>query len=258
MTAFVLATAASVIAYAAMESSLRDTSIGSGLLLLLIVGLLAGLNVRKKMPFFPTLTSAGWMQIHIYGGIFAGIGFLFHVGFRLPNGGLEIALALLFWIVIVSGVLGLVITRMVPKRLRTRGQPILFERHPAVLRRVRQDIARLATETTDSPTLSEFYARRLVHFLAAPRNFWWHLANSHRPRVLLLRELEAQRRYLNDEEDAIRAEIEELIVTKSDLDYHYAHQATLKYWLFVHIPLTYSLLIVAVVHGFVAYGWGRI
>ena len=85
---------------------------------------------------------------------------------------------------------------------------------------------------------------------------WLHLVGSDRLQTALLGELEALGRYLNDEENAVRSEIADLIKAKSDLDYHYAHQATLKYWLFVHIPVSYSLLIVGILHGLVAYGWG--
>ena len=254
--AFLIATAASVVVYLMFEVSLRNTSIGTGLLLLLLVASLVALNVRKKMPLFPFFTSATWLQIHIYVGLFAVVCFGMHVGFRVPNGGLEVTLSLLFWTVALSGVVGLFLTRTIPKRLRMRGEPILFERHPIVLRRLRHGVAVRATETLDSPSIAEFYARRLVDFFAKPRSFWWHLLESNRLQVALLGELEALGRYLNDEEDAVRVEIADLIKTKSDLDYHYAHQAMLKYWLFVHIPLSYSLLIVGVLHGLVAFAWG--
>ena len=36
---------------------------------------------------------------------------------------------------------------------------------------------------------------------------------------------------------------------KNALDYQYALQSTLKIWLFVHVPMTYSLLVFAVTHG---------
>ncbi|MCZ6916976.1 MAG: hypothetical protein O7I93_09380, partial [Gemmatimonadetes bacterium] len=103
--------------------------------------------------------------------------------------------------------------------------------------------------------LAEFYMRRLIAFFAKPRHFWWHLVQSHRPRHTLLNELEALDRYLSAEQRTVKESIAELICTKDDLDYHHAHQTVLKYWLFVHIPLSYSLLIVAGVHGAIAYAF---
>jgi hypothetical protein len=42
---------------------------------------------------------------------------------------------------------------------------------------------------------------------------------------------------------------------KDGLDYHHALQLTLKLWLFVHIPLTYSLLIFSLVHLVLVYAF---
>ena len=43
-------------------------------------------------------------------------------------------------------------------------------------------------------------------------------------------------------------EFEDRVCAKDDLDYQYAMQATLKYWLFLHVPLTYSLLVFILSH----------
>jgi hypothetical protein len=42
--------------------------------------------------------------------------------------------------------------------------------------------------------------------------------------------------------------ISDLVCLKDDLDHHYALQATLKLWLFVHVPLTSALLVFAAFH----------
>ena len=47
-------------------------------------------------------------------------------------------------------------------------------------------------------------------------------------------------------------ELGELVLMKDDLDYHYALQGALKIWLFVHIPVTFVMLILAVFHGLMA------
>jgi len=45
------------------------------------------------------------------------------------------------------------------------------------------------------------------------------------------------------------------VIAKNNLDYQHALQMVLKGWLFVHIPLTYSLIVVAAVHGVLAYAF---
>ena len=42
------------------------------------------------------------------------------------------------------------------------------------------------------------------------------------------------------------ARLRELIVKKDDLDFHYALQRALKAWLFVHVPMTGVMLMLAV------------
>ena len=51
-------------------------------------------------------------------------------------------------------------------------------------------------------------------------------------------------------------ELRELVVEKRNLDYQNASQKLLKLWLFIHIPFTYSLLILAVAHGALALSYG--
>ena len=244
---------ASLLVYTSYSLSLRSTGFATGWLLLVLMVALTLFNSRKKLPAVPLLSSSLWLQMHIYVGLFTVVTFGLHVEFRLPNGWLEGTLALLFLAVVVRGVIGLALSRIIPVRFRTRGELVLLERHPVFLRQIRQELADLVTGKTESASLSEFSMRRLIAFFAKPRHFWWHLVQSHRPLYDLLNELEALDRYLSAEHRTVKESIEALIRTKDDLDYHHAHQAVLKYWLFVHIPLTYSLLIVAVVHGAVAY-----
>jgi len=40
-----------------------------------------------------------------------------------------------------------------------------------------------------------------------------------------------------------------------DLDFHYRRQLRLKGWLFIHIPLTYSLMIFTVAHVVIVYAF---
>ena len=42
---------------------------------------------------------------------------------------------------------------------------------------------------------------------------------------------------------------------KNELDYQYALQGVLKGWLFIHIPLTYGMLLLAITHLVLAYAF---
>ncbi len=64
----------------------------------------------------------------------------------------------------------------------------------------------------------------------------------------MLDDIDDMERYLNPKEREYSERLRALVRKKHELDYHYALQATLKGWLFVHIPLTYGLLILAAIH----------
>jgi hypothetical protein len=60
--------------------------------------------------------------------------------------------------------------------------------------------------------------------------------------------LESTRRYLNEAEEGLARTLADLIEAKRNLDAQLAGQRLLKLWLFVHVPLTYGLLVLIAAH----------
>jgi len=232
-------------------TALRDTARLSGWLLLTLVLFLAAYNFRKKLPFLPLGSSATWLQLHIYAGLLSAAIFGTHIAWRIPTGVFEIVLALLYLTVFLSGCVGLFLSRSFAKRLTTRGDEVMFERIPVYRKRLQSEVESqvlsFLTES-DSGAVAQFYAERLQPFFARPRHFWQHLAQSNRPRVALLNEITSYERYLNEAERVAMRQLANHVQKKDDLDYQFALQATLKYWLFGHVPLTYGLLVFATFH----------
>ena len=83
-----------------------------------------------------------------------------------------------------------------------------------------------------------------------------HLLASNRASFALLAEIDERSRYLSETERVYADSLRDLVIRKDDLDFHFALQATLKGWLFVHAPLTYGLLIVSLVHLVLVYAFG--
>jgi hypothetical protein len=104
-------------------------------------------------------------------------------------------------------------------------------------------------------TLAEFYANRLYDFFARPRRLAYVLRPSSRLRKTLLGEMSDLRRYLSDQEQGACEELFTLVRTKDDLDFHEARQKLLKTWLFIHIALTYVLLVLALLHAVLAHAF---
>jgi len=206
-------------------------------------------NVRKKLPFLPLGKSETWLQIHIYLGFFTTLLFCIHLNFRLPHGWFEVVLAWLFVLVSGSGMAGLFFSRVLPRRLATRGGEVIFEKIPALRHALKTEAENLALgPDAKSQVIAEFYTKRLALFFSGPKNFWKHLAESRREVSALLTELEDLRRFANDLEKEKISKLAALVRQKDGLDYHRALQLALRLWLFVHIPLTYGLMIFTVLH----------
>jgi len=181
---------------------------------------------------------------------------LIHLNFRMPHGWFEITLAWLFALVSVSGVVGLFFSRVLPRRLSTRGGEVIFENIPALRHTLKSGAETLALGAdAKSPAIAEFYARRLAPFFDGPKNFWLHVFESRSPLSALIAELDDLRRFASETERVTLDKLAALVRQKDGLDYHRALQLTLKLWLFVHIPLTYGLMIFTLLHIVLVFGF---
>ncbi len=250
-TLLLIAGVAVVWAYLAYAPSVRRLPYVSGWVLLVLMLVLTAYNGRKKLPFLPLLSSRAWLQFHIYTGLATAVLFLAHISFRVPSGWFEVTLAWLYFVVMASGIFGLALSRLMPKRLTTRGGEVLYERIPAIRRTLQQSAETIALKSipeAQTSTIADFYVRELKHFFDGPRNFWLHLLEVRRPLNTLLDKITDLNRYSNDKEREKLNQLADMVRQKDGLDYHHAIQTLLKAWLFVHIPFTYSLLIFSFVH----------
>ena len=236
--------------------SLRSSSWPSGLLLLAAMIILASYNVYKKLPFLLLLRSSTWLQLHIYVGLFTILLFPIHAGFHVPHGLLGKIMAGLYLGVAGSGLAGLAMSRAFPRLLSMRGPEIIFEQIPARRLELRQQVEKLLLDTAaelQSTQLADLYSQRLAKLFNGQRHFWLHFFQYQGRYHALLTEMKAQERYLNAREREIFERVTGFVKAKDDLDIQGALQCALKYWLFIHIPLTYALMIFTAVHVALVY-----
>ncbi len=244
-----------VLAWEIGRIGLRPTAVYSGALLLALVLALTFFNARKKLPFLPLLTAHTWLQAHIYLGWLTVIVFFLHTGFRVPTGRLEVALALCFYGVTASGVFGLWISRRLPSRMVRSGESLVFERIPALRHRLHKEVKELirkAERETQSTTLGDFYVRELSRYFWRIPKLLDPLLGDDVVHHAVSRELSVLRRYLDKQEIGFADQLAGLVETKRNLDFQFASQRLLKLWLFVHIPLSYGLLVFAAAHVWLA------
>jgi len=237
-------------------SGLRSTSFYSGYVLLAAILFLAFYNVRKKLPVLPWTTSAGWLQAHLYVGISTVVLFGIHIDWRVPDGVFESVLAGFYVATFASGLLGLVWTRTLPRKLARVSEEVIYERIPLLRKQLRdraQQVVLESVRSAGSTTLGDFYSQRLHRFFETSRGWRYQLRPNTSLRKRLLDELTEANRYLSDPERKASEQLFALVRRRDDLDFHAAIQWRLKSWRFVHIGLTYPLLALAVVHGLLAH-----
>ncbi|PPR69302.1 MAG: hypothetical protein CFH00_00345 [Alphaproteobacteria bacterium MarineAlpha1_Bin1] len=243
----------------AFDVALYQPAFLTGWILLATIIFLALYNGRKKLSMVPLGTASSWLQWHIYLGFLSILTFALHVEWSIPNGILERILALFFIAVAGSGLIGLYLSRRFARALTRDTEEVVLERIPQFIADLRGQAEALVIESaveTNSSRISDYYTGQLSSFFAKPKNMHQHLLGSSRATFSLLTGLDNMKRYLDDREMAYAERLRQLVESKDKLDYAYALQTVLKVWLFVHIPATYGLILLALLHLLLVYSFG--
>ncbi|MCG8559494.1 MAG: hypothetical protein MI824_06830 [Hyphomicrobiales bacterium] len=233
------------------DAALRDPRLLDGWIL--AVGMVVQLlfHVRKKFPALTWGRATTWMKAHTYMGYFVIAVFVVHTGASLPDSAFEWSLWTLFVLVVSSGVVGAYLSWSIPAKLERNAEELIFERIPAFrfeLAREAHDLAIDSINHAGSLAISDLYSSRLHAFFQHPQNLFAHLRNSRRPLQRICDEIESLERYVDEPGRETLGAIKDLVVAKDDLDFQYAHMRLLQTWLFLHIPATYGLVVLSVVH----------
>lgn len=232
----------------------------SGWVLLILVLALTFFNARKKLTYPPLVKASTWLQLHVYIGWFSLLVFLLHTQWRLPNGQFESVLYVIFMLLALSGVVGVLLTRIIPKQLAHRGSEVIYERIPMFVRQLREQAEVLIIESVgfnNALTLADFYQKNLESYFSKPSSLFDKVTRRNRRFSVLDDELKTLHRYLSEDERRVADQLSVLMETKDNLDFHYSRQGVLKYWLFFHIPLTYSMLLFTMIHLVLAHAFAR-
>ena len=207
-----------------------------------------------------------WRKIHIFLGYLLIAAFISHSDFSLPDTGLEWALWTAFVLVTLSGIFGTYLAwslqakrgideRVGYDRIPTRRAELARDVHAAV---VKTDPASAAIALPAPPYdawIMDLYTTRLRAFFQGQRNFTAHLIGSQRPLKRLTDEIDNLSSYVDQQSQEKLAAIKNLVVEKDRLDFACVYLGLTKGWLFVHVPVTYSLMVLMVLHVFVVYAF---
>ncbi len=247
------------------DIGLRDARYLDGWLLAAGMGLQLYFHIAIKTGRLSPKAAARWRKIHIWLGYVLVAAFISHSDFSRPDTVFEWVLTAGFALVALSGFIGTYIAWSTKARHGIDAS-LTFDQIPA--RRAKIARAVEAAVTPPEPPAADFlpappydtwiadlYVTRLRDFLAGPRNFAAHLVGSHRPLKQLVGEIDELARFLDNASQDRLAAIRRLIVEKNHLDVASVHLGLGEAWLLVHVPVTYALVTLSVLHILVVYAF---
>jgi hypothetical protein len=244
--------------------SIGGTSIGLvlGTISLGIFVFAALLGLRKKLPFLPVGNVQRWLRAHIWLTLLTIPLILLHSGFRL-GGPMTTTLMVLYAIVMVSGIYGLILQHKLPTMMKeSLAAEIVFEQIPnmraqlcAAAEKLQRSLkqqatsgsAVVATDVSQEEVLAGFVEQRLLPYLRARRGERYQLGHAREADDIFSRlKLRVDDMY-RERVDEMRRWCDERRLTDTQLRMqHWLHG-----WLFVHVPLSFLLLLMTVWHAFV-------
>ena len=237
---------------------LRNPKIISGWALATAILLLLMFNLRKRLSAFNLGLAKIWFSLHVAVGLLTVAFFVIHAGTFWPIGLYEQILAAGFWLVSLSGVVGVFITIHFPKRLTNTGLEIIYEKIPQEIYSLRAAVEEVLTSCArecGETTLQEHYSQTLAWYFQRPRFYWAYLFGSNADKAWLARHLNSVKRYLNSEESEYLNKIEDLANQKSLIDEHFARQDLMKKWLLLPLPLSILVFLMAIWHIILVYSY---
>ncbi len=207
-----------------------------------------------------------WRKLHIFAGYLVIAAFLSHADFSLPDTGFEWALWTGFMLVTLSGILGTYLAWSQQARGRI-DDAVSYDRIPALRVELKRAFFAAAAETKppaaaiDLPGLpydawiKDLCTAQLSDFFQGQRNFAAHLIGSQRPLKRLTDAIDGLSRYVDQPSQAKLAYIRNLVVEKDRLDFARVSLGLARGWLFVHVPVTYGLIVLTVLHILVVYSF---
>jgi hypothetical protein len=223
-------------------------------------------HVARKRGSLSPKSALRWRKIHIFLGYLLIAAFISHSDFSLPDTGFEWALWACFVVVALSGVLGTYLAWSLEIKRRI-DDSVSYDRIPTRRAELARDVE--ATVATRDPTVAaiglpaaphdawimDLYTTHLRNFFEGPRHFTAHLIGSQRPLKRLTDEIDNLSRYVDPQSREKLSAIKDLVVEKDQLDFARVYLGLTRAWLFVHVPVTYALIVLAVLHILVVYAF---
>ncbi|WP_072394064.1 hypothetical protein [Hyphomicrobium sp. CS1GBMeth3] len=250
-------------------NGLRDARYLDGWILAGGMGLQLYFHIAIKSARMSPKSATRWRKTHIFLGYVLIAAFVSHSDFSLPDTGFEWALWASFVLVTLSGIFGAYLSWSL-KAKRRIDEGLNHDRIPALRAELARDIHAAVVEIDPAvdqialpglPALPhdawimDLYIADLRDYFQRPRNFAAHLIGSQRPLKRLTDEIDHLSRYVDQQGQEKLITIRNLVIEKDRLDFAHVYLGLNKAWLFVHVPVTYALVAMTVLHVLVVYAF---
>src|SRR5436190_5399939 len=239
-------------------NGLRDPRYLDGWVLAGGMGLQVSFHIAKTAGLSPK-SAMRWRTLHIFAGYLLIAAFISHADFSLPDTGFEWSLWTGFVLVTLSGIFGTYLAWSLKAKGRI-DEGVSYDRIPSLRAELELTFLRTVAETDptaaaiDLPGLphdawiADLYTTHLGDFFQGQRNFTAHLIGSQRPLKRLTDAIDNLSGYVDQQSQAKLAYIKNLVVEKDQLDFARVSLGLTRGWLFVHVPVTYALIVLTVMH----------
>lgn len=233
--------------------------LGYGIAGTLLILLLAFFGIRKRWYRSTFGTLEQWLQSHIYLGLLVLVVLIFHTGMRF-NDKVAVATLILVIIVVASGVLGAILYVTVPRLLTEVESNLTVEDMSDQLNQLARAMARIASgrsaafqrihdELTKQTTPRGLAGWRLL--VSRGRRVKQEAADWARLIGLVPKEEQEDLRQML----VLSRQRKELLLR---LVYQQRYKNVLEAWLYIHVPFTIALLVMAIVHIAGVFYYGRL
>lgn len=247
-------------------SGLRDPRYLDGWVLAGGMGVQIYFHVARKRGNLTPRSAARWRKLHILLGYVLIAVFILHSDFSLPDTRFEWALWVGFVLVALSGVFGTYLAWSLQTKRRI-DESIGYDRIPVRRAELARDVQAVVALPDPAATaialpappydawIVDLYTNHLRDFFQGQRNVAAHLIGSQSPLKHLTDEIDALSRYVDQQGQEKLAVIKELVAEKDRLDFARVFLGLTRAWLFVHVPVTYGLIVLTVLHVLVVYAY---
>jgi hypothetical protein len=247
-------------------NGLRDPRYLDGWVLAFGMGLQLAFHFAIKTASLSPRSAKRWRRMHILIGYLLIAAFISHSDFSLPDTLFEWALWAGFVLVTLSGIFGTYLgwalrakhgidESLGYDRIPARGAELALAVH-SVVTQVDPAVTAIALPAPPHDAwIMDLYSTQLRDFLHGPPNLTAHLTGSQRQLKRLTDEIDNLSKYVDQRSQEKLAAIKNLVVEKDRLDFARVHLGLARAWLFVHVPVTYALIVLTLLHILIVYSY---